>query len=318
MPEASGDGPESPFEEEVAAALRSAGYHVDSQVGCEGYRIDLCVVDPQQPGRYILGIECDGATYHSARSARDRDKLRQRILEHRGWILHRIWSPDWWQDRDAEVDRLLRAFESARTTNRVVAAEADDDLDDGTFVVETAAREAVSNLTRPYVASSAKLVEVTAGGFVQYVAEIIQCEGPIHHELLLARMRAATGYGRVGSNIRAWFESILAQVPNVQRVEDAWFSEPAQLTLPRNWSERPSDEKKTNYVTEAEIAAAIKSVVRRSFGIPWREAAREAWTLLGFRRVTDTAIGRADEVLSKLISNGGVVRRDDLLHPPSS
>jgi len=318
VPEASGEAPESPFEEEVAAALRSAGYQVDSQVGCEGYRIDLCVVDPQQPGRYLLGIECDGATYHSARSVRDRDKLRQRILEHRGWTLHRIWSPDWWQDRDAEVERLLRAIESARNSLPELGIEEHEPDDDGTFVVESAERPAESTLTRPYVASTAKLIDSTEAGFIQFVGEIIRTEGPMHHDLLLARMRAAMGVGRVGANIRAWFESMLAKVPNVQRIEDAWYAEPAQLVLPRDWSQRPSDEKKTNYVTEAEIAAAIKSVVRRSFGIHWRDAAREAWTLLGFKRVTDAAIGRADAVLSKLIANGGVVRRDEQLHPPGS
>jgi len=318
VPESSGTDPESPFEEEVASALRSAGYQVDSQVGCEGYRIDLCVVDPAQPGRYLLGVECDGATYHSARSARDRDKLRQRILENRGWVLHRIWSPDWWQDRDAEVERLLRAIESARSKSPEPVMEEEYPDDDGTFVVESAERQTESALTRPYVASTARLIDATEPAFIQFVAETIRAEGPIHHDLLLARMRAVTGYGRVGSSIRVWFEAILAKVPNVQRIEDAWFSESAQLMLPRDWSQRPGDEKKTSFVTEAEIAAALKSVVRRSFGIQWREAAREAWTLLGFRRVTDSAIGRADAVLSKLMANGGVVRREDELHPPGS
>src|SRR5205814_6391120 len=111
----SGEAEESPFEEEVSALLRQRGYEVDTQVGCEGYRIDLAVLDPAKPGSYLLGIECDGAAYHSARSARDRDKLRQRVLEDRGWRLHRIWSPDWWQDRDGEVRRLVEAIEAARS-----------------------------------------------------------------------------------------------------------------------------------------------------------------------------------------------------------
>lgn len=318
VPESSGCGPESPFEEEVASALRAAGYQVDAQVGCEGYRIDLCVVDPAQPGRYLLGVECDGATYHSARSARDRDKLRQRILENRGWVLHRIWSPDWWQDRDAEVERLLQAIESARSKSPEPVIEEHHQDDEGTFVVESSERQTDATLTRPYVASTARLIDPSEAGFIQFVAETIRVEGPIHHDLLLARMRAATGFGRVGSNIRAWFEAILDRVPDVHRVEDAWFYDASQLMLPRDWSERPSDEKKTGFVTEAEIAAGIKSVVRRSFGIHWREAARETWTLLGFKRVTDSAIGRADAVLSKLIANGGVARRGDLLHPPAT
>jgi very-short-patch-repair endonuclease len=98
---------ESEFERMVADRIRSAGYEVHPQVGCSGYRIDLAVVDPAAPGRYLLGIECDGATYHRAATARDRDKLRQMILKGLGWKLHRLWSTDWWHDADKEMDKLL-------------------------------------------------------------------------------------------------------------------------------------------------------------------------------------------------------------------
>jgi len=99
---------DSEFERMVAARLRRAGYEVHHQVGCSGYRIDLGVVDPAAPGSYLLGIECDGATYHRAATARDRDKLRQLILEGLGWKLHRIWSTDWWHDANKEMDKLVR------------------------------------------------------------------------------------------------------------------------------------------------------------------------------------------------------------------
>jgi very-short-patch-repair endonuclease len=105
---------ESPFEEQVAQALRERGHEVHLQVGCSGYRIDMAVVDPDAPGRYLLGIECDGATYHSAKTARDRDKLRQAVLEGLGWRLHRIWSTDWWAKPDWEMQRLEAALAAAR------------------------------------------------------------------------------------------------------------------------------------------------------------------------------------------------------------
>ncbi len=101
---------DSEFEKMVADRIRKAGYDVHHQVGCSGYRIDLAVVDPAAPGRYLLGIECDGATYHRAATARDRDKLRQMILEGLGWKLHRIWSTDWWHDANQEIDKLLSAL----------------------------------------------------------------------------------------------------------------------------------------------------------------------------------------------------------------
>lgn len=103
---------DSEFERMVASRIRKAGYEVHHQVGCSGYRIDLGVVDPAAPGRYLLGVECDGATYHRAATARDRDKLRQLILEGLGWKLHRIWSTDWWHDANKEIDKLLGALGS--------------------------------------------------------------------------------------------------------------------------------------------------------------------------------------------------------------
>jgi len=99
---------DSEFEKMVADKLRDAGYDIHHQVGCSGYRIDLGVVDPKQPGRYLLGVECDGATYHRAATARDRDKLRQAILEGLGWKLYRIWSTDWWHDAQGETQKLIK------------------------------------------------------------------------------------------------------------------------------------------------------------------------------------------------------------------
>jgi very-short-patch-repair endonuclease len=98
---------DSEFERMVADRIRAAGYEIHHQVGCSGYRIDLGVIDPRCPGRYLLGVECDGATYHRAATARDRDKLRQMILEGLGWKLYRIWSTDWWHDAGAETGKLL-------------------------------------------------------------------------------------------------------------------------------------------------------------------------------------------------------------------
>ena len=115
VPEATGREADSPFEEAVAARLRTLGHDVEHQIGSAGFFIDLAVVDPAKPGRYLLGIECDGASYHSARSARDRDRLRQQVLEGLGWRIHRIWSTDWFRDPEQELDRVEGAVRSART-----------------------------------------------------------------------------------------------------------------------------------------------------------------------------------------------------------
>ena len=96
---------DSPFEEEVYDRLVKAGLKVHTQVGSASYRIDMAIYD-EEKSEYILGIECDGATYHSSVSARERDLYRQRFLESRGWTIHRIWSRDWWKNRDREIEKI--------------------------------------------------------------------------------------------------------------------------------------------------------------------------------------------------------------------
>lgn len=97
---------DSPFEKQVVYKLREKGYIVDTQIGCSGYRIDIAIVHPKDKNRYILGVEADGATYHSAKSAKERDIYRQKFLERRGWIIERIWSRDWWKNKDREIIRI--------------------------------------------------------------------------------------------------------------------------------------------------------------------------------------------------------------------
>lgn len=111
-----GREPDSDFEIAVANAVRKAGFEVVPQVGVVGYFIDLAVRHPELPGEFALGVECDGATYHSSKSARDRDRLRQEVLERLGWRIHRIWSLDWFRDPAKETARLMHAINEATVT----------------------------------------------------------------------------------------------------------------------------------------------------------------------------------------------------------
>ena len=105
---------ESALDEDVASEIQKLGYEVVSQVGYSGFKIDIGVIDPVNPGCYLMGVECDGATYKSSCSARDRDRLREQVLKGLGWSIHRIWSPSWVARRDSEVKRLKEALEQAQ------------------------------------------------------------------------------------------------------------------------------------------------------------------------------------------------------------
>jgi very-short-patch-repair endonuclease len=120
-------GFDSPFEAAVAEALTRKGWQVATQIGVSRFRIDLGIVHPDRPGDYLVGVECDGAAYHSAATARDRDKVRQAILETLGWKLLRVWSTDWWVDKagataklHAAITALLEADRASRTEEELV------------------------------------------------------------------------------------------------------------------------------------------------------------------------------------------------------
>jgi very-short-patch-repair endonuclease len=110
----SGAQPDSDFEVEVAERLRARSYVVDYQVGVSGYKIDLGVRHPDFPEQYLVGVECDGAAYHSSKSARDRDRIREEVLQSKGWNLIRVWSTDWFENADVQTTRLIHKIEEIR------------------------------------------------------------------------------------------------------------------------------------------------------------------------------------------------------------
>ena len=113
-------GYDSPFEEAVAQGLRRMGWQVVPQIGVSRFRIDLGIVHPDRPGDYLAGVECDGATYHSAATARDRDKVRGAILRGLGWSLLRLWSTDWWVDKEGALQRLHAELSDLLEQSRAV------------------------------------------------------------------------------------------------------------------------------------------------------------------------------------------------------
>jgi len=116
---------ESPFEMAVARNLRERGWKVPPQVGVSNYRIDLGIVHPDLPGKYLAGVECDGAMYHSGASARERDKIRQIILEGLGWKLLRVWSTAWWNNERKETKVLVDSLNDILDGEREAKSRAD-------------------------------------------------------------------------------------------------------------------------------------------------------------------------------------------------
>ena len=116
--EPTGRPTESPFEDAVKAALERKGWEVHPQIGVSFFRVDLGIVHPDEPGRYLAGVECDGAAYHSSATARDRDRLREIVLKDLGWNIRRIWSTDWWMNPHLALDRIHDRLSADLTAER--------------------------------------------------------------------------------------------------------------------------------------------------------------------------------------------------------
>ncbi len=119
---------DSPFEQAVSERLQSKGWTTHSQVGVSGFRIDLGIVNPDAPGKYLSAIECDGATYHRSTTARDRDFLREQVLRGLGWEVIRIWSTDWWIDSQSAIERVDNELRGMLEDFRVENKSEDDEL----------------------------------------------------------------------------------------------------------------------------------------------------------------------------------------------
>ena len=174
------------LEFEIRDFLRSRGFSVDTQIGCSGSKIDLGLKIPGTPD-YLLAIECDGTTYHSSRNARDRDRLRQEILERMGWKFYRIWSTDWFRNKTFEQSRLLEAAAEAIHRPSQTAAEPAEFHPSETFE-ETAAEK---HFEFPYY-KTADFFEICKqhhyNDFKAIVRDILQVEAPLSEELLLRRI----------------------------------------------------------------------------------------------------------------------------------
>ncbi|EQD41830.1 superfamily I DNA and RNA helicase and helicase, partial [mine drainage metagenome] len=153
--------PDSDFEVSVANVVTSLGYAVKPQLGVAGFFLDMAVRNPDRPGEYLAGIECDGATYHSGFSVRDRDRIRQEILESLGWKgrIYRIWSTDWFYNPRRETVRLS-AFLAERRRLSLAEGPEEEDVQDQDNTADdpagTIAAAVIEELAEAITASTAE------------------------------------------------------------------------------------------------------------------------------------------------------------------
>lgn len=321
VPTLTGLDADSEFEIAVGNRIRSAGYEVDFQIGSAGFRIDIGVRDPAISSAYVLGVECDGAAYHSALWARERDRLRQQVLESKGWRLHRIWSTDWFNRPDAEFRKLLTAIDRAKTAH-LSDVEAEREARETAVEIEREAAAREDLISTPYqeadipaLAPHAEPHVVPVGLMAGYVAEVIGVEHPVHTDEIAKRVARAWGAQRTGTRIRAAVERALSVARAEGKIEGGpYWSIPGEKIRVRNRGSVASTSLRSpEGLPPAEIGEAILRVIRQSVAISPEELARGVGEAFGFSMTTallrSTILAEAD----RLISSGVISNAEGLL-----
>jgi very-short-patch-repair endonuclease len=332
-PKISGRELDSAFEEQVATALQDRGYQVHPQVGIAGFFIDLAIADPERPGRYLIGLECDGASYHSARSARDRDRLRQAVLEDHGWIIHRIWSADWFQRPKEQLELTISAIEAAKAEldermelshlrNKAVPVEivtfdrgdvtevglfdvADDGLSGQTYVEATLSRSGMYELH-----------ETPIGVMAGLVAQVVSVESPIHRGEVVARLRDAWGLQRAGDRINTAVDAgirFAVQDGRVRRLGEFLFLPDSEMVLRDRRDVSSMGLRKPEMIAPEELAAGVLRVVESNLGASDEEVVLTIARLLGFKSTSAQLRAAILGTISPLVDTGKLERRDGML-----
>ncbi|HRQ89706.1 MAG TPA: DUF3320 domain-containing protein [Bacteroidia bacterium] len=288
-------------------------------MGCSGYRIDLGVVHPDLPGAYLVGIECDGAQYHSSCNARDRDKLRQSVLEGLGWIIVRVWSTEWWRDRDGQVERLVERIEQGRRTyderqaarqecvaesskpeEPVTAAAGENPISGnaGALWVPPAAppKPPAANVYRAHRFAEAegapeRFFDASETLAIRRAVEsVIESEAPVSEALLTARVRGQWGLKSSGSRIAERVRSVASslEIPTVKHGDTVFYW--PRGADPRKWSdfriagEDPLDQRNAEDLPPEEIAAAAHAVLKSHVSLTQEGLVTETARLFGYKR----------------------------------
>jgi very-short-patch-repair endonuclease len=318
---------ESLFESDVLAELQKRGFDVVRDVGVCGYRIDFGILDGEVPGRYKCGIECDGLSYKSAETARDRDRLRPQVLENQGWDIHRVWSIDWYKDKSGQIDRLSKLIEESKLKalykNKVPAgsqkaaagAQPEFSLAESRIsntTTTTAVLEAPDYL-RPRAAdytfapsaqifSHQGLLAAPVPTVVKAILTVVEAEAPIHIKDLGARVAGMWGQ-KTGSNITAKIDYILQhlQASNhiVRREDFLWLPNGSFVVRSRKGSGIPAER-----IAPEEIREAVLMVLRTGSEFTRQELLKEVSGVFGFSRTGATLQQTITVVVEDLLRKG--------------
>ncbi|SKB83280.1 Part of AAA domain-containing protein [Lachnospiraceae bacterium] len=285
------------FEMEVYDFLKEKGFAVDAQVGRCGFRIDVGIRMPDSAD-YVLAVECDGADYHSEKNTRDRDRLRQDILERMGWRFYRIWSTDWFRNTEIEKERLFNAATEAvhlgpKNSQTVKESSADT------------------------VPSFETVIQVKAVSFPEYrdvdienfgnldlysrqdvVKRVMEVEAPVSEEYLLRQISTMYGREKVTSVVKQYYESDMHGCEKngiIRRNGFMYLADQTEFKL-----RVPGVKRDVKYIAPEELAAGLHFLIEQNVTAEKEGLYKALASQLGFTRMGDAIYTKFDEALTLL------------------
>ena len=288
---------DSPFEKSVYDFLEHKGYQIGTQIGCSGYKIDMAVKHPTLSGQYILGIECDGASYHSARTARERDRLRQDVLENMGWKIYRVWSTDWIKDQVTEGEHLIEAIEDALSSYSgseaieyeiEVASEVESEMED--FVTIDKKEISLEDIVNPYGFAEIQEIDFSqrsdsekqALSLNDCILEVVNKSFPIHYDLICKELAPFLGNQKATVKVKREVDIGLNSLKNELIRKDDFF-------FPTNYSKvlvHIPNTRKINYIAVEELAEAMYVISTKLTGATRESLCSDTTRAFGFKRMT--------------------------------
>ena len=313
---------DSPFEDSVYDFLRDHGYEVKKQVGSASFRIDLAIVDPNSMGSYLAGIECDGQKYHSSPVARDRDRLRQQILEGLGWRIVRIWSTDWYRNKADCQKRLLKALkEISKLQIRVEKIQTpqnygdrnavEPEIKDKTHSSGNSEKNQVhlKDLVPKYqlctelqnIRPSGELHRQSLNKLGILVQEIVDVESPVHKTEVIKRIRSLWGLSRTGERIQNALEAGIrheVRLGAVAEKSNFLFSKSPKPIIPRRREGNPPAD--LDLICDEEIVEGIKFVLDHQFSTFPEDLTIQVCRIFGIQAKHDEETTRIEHILARL------------------
>lgn len=294
---------DSDFEAEVYDFLKSKGFNVDTQVGCSGFKIDLALKTSDN-SEYVLAIECDGATYHSSRNARDRDRLRQEILESMGWKFYRIWSTDWFKNSKEEKERLLKV---AKTALQNHTPKQDHGNNESQQACENI--KAIEKWTTPCanvpkaefqnykLADINKLHTKHCLNFKQFVKAVLEIEAPLSEEWFLKRISLLFfGREKVTKSVKDEYARRMRGCSEYGIIREHGF-----ISLRNKKAEfRTQGDTPRNFhdISPEELSVGMIDIVKKSISISREDLYRAIIKLQGVSKITMAIRKKLDEAFS--------------------